>query len=57
MYPALLCNGGITERTSDDYSKLYTWNFDDVPSSICAIRKYNYAYIIKLLDPNEEKEK
>ena len=57
MYPALLCNGGITERTSDDYSKLYTWNFDDVPSSICAIRKYNYAYIIKLLDPSEEKEK
>lgn len=56
-YPAMLCNGGITERTSNDYSKFFTWNFDDLPNSICRKRPYDYAYIIKLLDPTEEKNK
>ena len=56
MYPVLLCNGGVTERTSDDYSKLYTWNFDDVPASVCSDRDFNCAYIIKLLDGKNTEE-
>lgn len=56
MYPALLCNGGITERTSDDYSKLTSWNFDDVPAAICSDRDFNCAYIIKLLDDKSVEE-
>ena len=56
MYPALLCNGGITERTSSDYSKLTSWNFDDIPAAICSDRDFNCAYIIKLLDGKSAEE-